>query len=567
VRPRSVSVSTRFFIALFVLLGALAAVVVFGLRGIGDVQHANDQLYADNLISEQATSQLGFDLNEAKSLSLSIASASNVAESDRLRAELEQVAIPKVETDIAEVLRLHSGDSASEHATVARIPEAWQRALAADRQSASAEGSGSQAARRETDARTLAAAIDRLIDYVGSLRPVEVRSAAGAHAGAQHTFVLSRVWLLLSAAVALVAAAAMVRVGFTLKRLLDRQRAEERYSASEDEYIDTLQVTGSEDEAQELLRRQLERTLDDARALVLARNNSADRLEPKTSIAAFDGLQEQMIGATPRSCLAVRLGRTHAEGDDASALIGCEVCGGLPGASTCEPLLVGGEVIGSVLINQPTRGTDRDRQRIRDTVAQAAPVLANLRNLELAQLRAATDALTGLPNHRAAQDTLKRMVAQAARTVSPLAALLVDLDHFKKINDVHGHERGDDVLAAAGAAFRGVLRESDFVARYGGEEFLLLLPGTDEDGALHVGEALRNAIATMTVAELDQPVTASVGVAVLPEDAADAVTLFRAADRALYAAKKHGRNRVEAASASAEGNSPSADQVETAARG
>jgi diguanylate cyclase (GGDEF)-like protein len=264
--------------------------------------------------------------------------------------------------------------------------------------------------------------------------------------------------------------------------------------------------------------------------------------------------------------LAVRLGRTHAEGDNASALIGCEVCGGLPGASTCEPLLVGGEVIGSVLINQPSRGDDRARQRIRDTVAQAAPVLANLRNLELAQLRAATDALTGLPNHRAAQDTLKRMVAQSARTVSPLAALLVDLDHFKKINDVHGHERGDDVLAAAGAAFRGVIRESDFVARYGGEEFLLLLPETDEDGALHVGESLRNAIATMSVAELDQPVTASVGVAVLPDDAADAVTLFRAADRALYAAKKHGRNRVEAASAAAEGDSPSGDGLEIAAR-
>ena len=98
-------------------------------------------------------------------------------------------------------------------------------------------------------------------------------------------------------------------------------------------------------------------------------------------------------------------------------------------------------------------------------------MLGNLRNLALAQLRAATDPLTGLPNQRSVQDTLKRMVAQASRTITPLAAVLVDLDHFKQINDVYGHDRGDEVLAAVGVAFRNVIREADFVGRYGGEEF------------------------------------------------------------------------------------------------
>jgi diguanylate cyclase (GGDEF)-like protein len=229
----------------------------------------------------------------------------------------------------------------------------------------------------------------------------------------------------------------------------------------------------------------------------------------------------------------------------------CEICGALPGASSCEPLLVGGEVIGAVLVNQPIEPDEAHRRRLREAVGQAAPVLANLRNLAIAELRAATDALTGLPNQRAVQDTLRRMVAQSSRTMTPLAALLLDLDHFKQVNDLHGHDRGDDVLAAVGVALRNVVRESDFVGRYGGEEFLVLLPSTDQDSAVQLGEAIRNAIGAIRITNLELRITASVGVAVLPQDGGDSVTLFRSADRALYAAKRNGRDRLELASATA----------------
>ena len=202
-------------------------------------------------------------------------------------------------------------------------------------------------------------------------------------------------------------------------------------------------------------------------------------------------------------------------------------------------------MIGSVLLAHGDPLSDEHRLRVKDSVTQAAPVLANLRNLAIAQLRAATDSLTGLPNARAVQDTLKLLVAQASRMLWPLGTVLLDLDHFKDINDTFGHGIGDEVLAAVGVALQSTVRESDFVGRYGGEEFIMLLPDADRETTLHVAERVRTAIADINVLEGDSAVTASFGVAVFPEDAPDAARLVRNADRALYRAKANGRNRVE----------------------
>jgi diguanylate cyclase (GGDEF)-like protein len=173
--------------------------------------------------------------------------------------------------------------------------------------------------------------------------------------------------------------------------------------------------------------------------------------------------------------------------------------------------------------------------------------MANQRNLELAERRAASDALTGLPNRRAADETLKRMAAHAGRTLMPLSVVIADLDHFKQVNDLHGHDLGDKALAAVGQILAEGLRASDFAARYGGEEFLLLLPDTDRAGAGQVAEKLRRAIEMAEIGDLG-PMTASFGIATLPDDAVEPEQLVRNADRALYAAKALGRNRVEVAS-------------------
>jgi diguanylate cyclase (GGDEF)-like protein len=208
------------------------------------------------------------------------------------------------------------------------------------------------------------------------------------------------------------------------------------------------------------------------------------------------------------------------------------------------PSLVGGEVIGSVLVRQSRDLTPHEQDRVAMSVAQAAPVLANLRNLALAEIRAATDALTGLPNKRALEDALKRQLAQASRAVEPLAVCMLDLDHFKKVNDVHGHERGDEVLAAVGDVLAESIRDSDIAGRFGGEEFLVLLPRTDANGARTIAEKLRRAVARTSVTGIDRAVTTSIGIAVFPNDAVDRETLLRLADRALYTAKAGGRNLV-----------------------
>jgi diguanylate cyclase (GGDEF)-like protein len=536
--------SARFFISLAIVVLALAGMALVSLHGLSTVDAANRQVFADNLLTADNTSRLAVDLGRAEVISLQIATARGEATVDRLRAQLEEIVIPGVRNGIRSLVAAHAQDPPAERAQIARVPELWRGylALAHGRLLDALGARGAQ---------TTAAAVDRLLDpliaYVSARQPIEVNAASAAHRAATHTYHRSRTLMLIVAALAMIAAATMIRAGLTLRLLLRSQVHDRGFAESSSEYTNRLQATEDEDEAHELLRRQLERTQPGSRAVVLSRNNSADRLEPRTGLAALEELKPSLEGALPRSCLAIRFATGHLQGGEREPLTSCEVCGRLPGTSNCEPLLVGGEVIGSVLVNQPEPTERADPLAIRQTVAQAAPVLGNLRNLALAHLRAATDPLTGLPNQRSVQDTLKRMVAQASRTITPLAAVLIDLDHFKQINDLHGHDRGDEVLAAVGVAFRNVVRESDFIGRYGGEEFLILLPATGTEGAVQVAEAVRTAIAAIRVTGIDRPITASCGVAVLPEDAGDAVTLFRATDRALYAAKHDGRDRVHVA--------------------
>lgn len=172
------------------------------------------------------------------------------------------------------------------------------------------------------------------------------------------------------------------------------------------------------------------------------------------------------------------------------------------------------------------------------------------------QLRvlASTDPLTGLANRRVLTELLDRELARNVRTSSMLSAMMIDVDHFKRFNDTHGHQAGDRCLQLIAEVLRDVAgRGTDIVARYGGEEFCIILPDTGEEAARRLAERIR-----LRVMEVDIPVgsedgasvrvTASFGIATCGPDCADGDTdeLIKRADRALYVAKSRGRNRVEA---------------------
>lgn len=158
------------------------------------------------------------------------------------------------------------------------------------------------------------------------------------------------------------------------------------------------------------------------------------------------------------------------------------------------------------------------------------------------------DGLTGIWNRRYLEELMAHNFAVARRSQTPLALLMVDLDHFKQINDVHGHHAGDKVLQAAAQMLQQSLRDIDHIGRYGGEEFVVLLPFCDADTALIIAERCRRALAalTVTVDERIIPVTASIGVSALSNGIGpdSQHRMLVAADEALYAAKHAGRNRV-----------------------
>lgn len=177
------------------------------------------------------------------------------------------------------------------------------------------------------------------------------------------------------------------------------------------------------------------------------------------------------------------------------------------------------------------------------------------RRLFLAQRQvreqAMKDPLTGLGNRRYFDERGNGALALARRRARPLAALMVDIDHFKRINDEHGHAAGDEVLSALGKALGALLRSADFCSRLGGEEFAVVLPDEDRAGGAATAERLRQGLERLQVSSATTrgPInfTVSIGVAVYPEDGDALESLLQCADRRLYRAKEGGRNRVVAA--------------------
>jgi diguanylate cyclase (GGDEF)-like protein len=211
------------------------------------------------------------------------------------------------------------------------------------------------------------------------------------------------------------------------------------------------------------------------------------------------------------------------------------------------PVRYGVVTVGILLVAFAQPSSQEAIAVIESTMPGLAVALNNAQNHQDLQRVAALDPLTGVLNRRFGLQRLKEEIARSVRSGDPLGLLMLDLDHFKAINDTYGHLVGDRVLQAVVRAARQVLRDGDVFVRYGGEEFLIVLPGAGSDDRLRMAERLRRAVAESGVTEAGQRilVTVSIGVAGMPDEAAANLDdLIGLADGALYTAKNSGRDRT-----------------------
>jgi diguanylate cyclase (GGDEF)-like protein len=270
------------------------------------------------------------------------------------------------------------------------------------------------------------------------------------------------------------------------------------------------------------------------RGRVSARETADDMLAETLHVGRLAGLEATIYDAERRALTSDGLGEASL-GDAHLATV------------ALGPVAPGGPTHGLITVCRDGRPfTADDLELLRSLAAQATLAMANV-NLHFdVQRQAITDDLTGLASHGHFQDLLRAEMEEVRRYRYPVGLIMLDIDNFKSVNDIHGHQQGDLVLRRVADALRETSRDVDVAARYGGEEMALILPHTDLEGAFEMAERARMAIAAMEIPLLEgdgsMRVTTSVGAASSVEGNKD--DLIAAADAALYVAKREGKNRT-----------------------
>lgn len=220
--------------------------------------------------------------------------------------------------------------------------------------------------------------------------------------------------------------------------------------------------------------------------------------------------------------------------------------------------------LGEVLFSRERRFAEEERLWLETWLGELVQPLSNALRYQEALSLAMQDSLTGVGNRAALDSAMHRELRLAERYGSEFSLLLVDVDHFKQVNDCFGHSLGDKALQQVANSIRGLCRESDLLFRYGGEEFVVLLSKTDHAGARVIAERIRQGVEEQVLVrdgEQSQAITVSIGIGTRrPEGEPSIHSLFDQADGALYRAKREGRNRVIAGSSSAHGADASVAQ-------
>ena len=319
-----------------------------------------------------------------------------------------------------------------------------------------------------------------------------------------------------------------------------------------------LQACDNLDEACVVARKQLHQLLGGSSGALYLMNHSRNTLK-RTLEWGVEGRFDETFA--PQSCWALRCGRALEARPGQDAVFCTHIDTSIEGHWHCLPLTAHGEALGTLCLKTAREhpqsfarreSDESERVAFYTTIAEnLALAIANIQLRETLRHQALRDPLTGLFNRRYLLETLQREIDRSACSSSPASIILFDIDHFKKFNDVAGHDAGDAIIVAIGSLMKRWAQPSEIVARYGGEEFMIVLPDATLQQAMERAEDIRRAIEALTVIHLNQRlglVTISAGVATFPTDGGNQADLIKAADEALYQAKHAGRNRVTSAS-------------------
>jgi diguanylate cyclase (GGDEF)-like protein len=285
---------------------------------------------------------------------------------------------------------------------------------------------------------------------------------------------------------------------------------------------------------------------------IYAQRSAGDRL----ALASSWGEVEATPTLSPDVCFALGRGSVH-EVDPSDPSTRCPHLAPEVSAAICVPMSTYDETVGllhvAALAASDSPGeplTVAKRELAMAAGEQITLAMSHLTLRQRLQAQALRDPLTGLFNRRFAGEWMEREISRCERTGSMMGVAMLDVDYFKAVNDVHGHDAGDALLKAIAAVFGDAMRPSDVPCRYGGEEFLVLVPDIDLDTLSRRAETLRERVAALRVRHRGEPlpaVTVSAGIAVYPSHGATAAEVVQAADSALYAAKRGGRNQTRSA--------------------
>lgn len=312
------------------------------------------------------------------------------------------------------------------------------------------------------------------------------------------------------------------------------------------ELMHSLELAETVDESAGIIASYLPRLLPKLSGSLYLYNNSRDLLERKAGWGDF-AAEPETIEAL--DCWALRRGSPHLyiDGDG----LPCRHAPDSKLDRLCLPLVTQGDVIGCLTVMGDELARDDQIQRvwIGQVAEQLGLALSNVKLRVSLRQQSIIDPLTQLYNRRYLDEIMKRELARSSRSGIPLSVLVLDLDHFKRINDTYGHEGGDAILRKVALTLRENIRSADVACRMGGEEMVVLLPECGIEDAIKRADALRVLIASGEVLHDGQRIgaTASIGVASYPAHGHNAQTLVHAADLALYEAKHDGRNCVRAA--------------------